>query len=225
VNYFELHIVDYQRKTAHLTLAEHGAYSLMLQTFYATERPLPADRKVLHRLLRADSSMERQAIDSIVAQFWIQTDEGLTNKRAQEVLQKYNRWVSQQKANGSKGGRPKETHGLSNGLTQNEPNGGYRAFPHSDSDSESTQDPTPTPPKGGADRHRRISPDRAEKDRALEVWNQLVASGGALPQRDSRLQAAIDAVGGWTRIQLRDAGTDAQHVQRAFVEAYRQVQS
>src|ERR1700730_18469936 len=116
MNYFELHIIDYQRKTAHLTLAEHGAYSLMLQTFYASERPLPADRKVLHRLLRANSAVERKAIDSVADQFWQEGDQGLTNKRGAEVLDVYKRWVSQQKANGSKGGRPKETHGLSNGI-------------------------------------------------------------------------------------------------------------
>ena len=240
MNYFELHIVDYQRKTAHLSLAEHGAYSLMLQTFYATERPLPADRKVLCRLLRADTPAERKAIDSIATQFWQVTDLGLTNKRADEMLENYRRWVEQQKANGKRGGRRSPTHGLTDGepianptvpenITQIKPNGvamgGDRAFPNSDShsDSHSDQDiPTPTPPLGGVGSHRR-SPARAEKDAALEVWNRLVATDGAEPKRDSRLQAAIDAVGGWSRIAQRETGIDAQRVQRDFVDAYRSV--
>lgn len=80
--------------------------------------------------------------------------------------------------------------------------------------------PTPTPPKGGAVRHRR-SPERAEKDAALEVWNRLVASDGAEPKRDSKLQAALDAVGGWARIQHRENGIDDSMVRRQFCDAYR----
>lgn len=113
MNYFELHIGDYQRKTAHLTLAEHGAYSLMLQTFYASERPLPADRKILYRLLRADTHPERKAINSVIAQFWQEDSTGLSNKRASDVLTEYRSWVAKQKANGNRGGRPPKTHGLS----------------------------------------------------------------------------------------------------------------
>lgn len=92
--------------------------------------------------------------------------------------------------------------------------------PQSQSPFPKAEDPTPTPPKGGAGSHRR-SPARAEKDAALDVWNQLVSSDGARPKRDQKLQAAIDAVGGWSRIAQRENGIDAQRVQSAFVEAYR----
>jgi uncharacterized protein YdaU (DUF1376 family) len=234
MNYYEHHIGDYQRKTAHLSLAEHGAYSLMLQTFYATERALPADRKVLYRLLRADTAAERKAVDSIASQFWQPTTVGLINKRAEEVLNAYRRWLDQQKANGTRGGRPRQTHGLSGDkpndnpsvsetVTQTKPNGGDHArvplpTPHLDHDLDTH--PTPTPPKGGAGFGRR-SPARAEKDAALEVWHQLTASNGTQPPRDPRLQAAIDAVGGWARISQRERGIDDQRVQRDFVEAYR----
>lgn len=123
MNYYEHHIGDYQRKTAHLSLAEHGAYSLMLQTFYASERPLPADRKVLYRLLRADTVAERKAIDSVTAQFWAEdSGGGLTNKRAEAVIGEYRAWVDKQKANGNRGGRPPRTHGLS----EPKPNGNPR---------------------------------------------------------------------------------------------------
>lgn len=83
-----------------------------------------------------------------------------------------------------------------------------------------SEDLTPKPPlEKGASRHRR-SLDRAERDKALEVFNQLVASGGAQPPRDSKLQAAIDAVGGWSRIQQR-SDRDEQSVRNAFCDAYR----
>lgn len=81
MNFFKLYIGDYQRDTADLSLAEHGAYLLMLQHYYATERPLPQG-KALHRMLRAADKDERDAIDVIVARFWTLTEAGLINERA-----------------------------------------------------------------------------------------------------------------------------------------------
>lgn len=81
MNFFKLYIGDYQRDTAHLSITEHGAYLLMLQHYYATEKPLPAG-KALHRMLRAQEKDERDAIDRVVALFWRTTDDGLVNNRA-----------------------------------------------------------------------------------------------------------------------------------------------
>lgn len=115
MNYFDLHISDYQRKTAHLSLAEHGAYFLMLQATYASERPLSTDKKVLYRLLRAESKQEKAAIDSVVRQFWDTTPDGLINKRATEKIVEYRTWVEQQRANAKRRGKPNDSHGSANG--------------------------------------------------------------------------------------------------------------
>lgn len=85
MNFFKLYIGDYQRDTGHLSVAEHGVYMLMLQHYYATEKPLPTGRN-LYRLLRATDRSERRAIDSIVNQFWIEAEGGLINVRASEEL-------------------------------------------------------------------------------------------------------------------------------------------
>ena len=87
MNFFKLYIGDYQRDTAHLSVTEHGAYLLMLQHYYATERPLPTG-KALHRMLRAQDRSERDAIDSVVAQFWTETSDGLVNERADVEITK-----------------------------------------------------------------------------------------------------------------------------------------
>lgn len=68
--FYKHYIGDYQRDTGHLPLIEQGAYRVMLDQFYGTSRPLPADRAALYRLLRAGSAVERKAIDNIVTQFW-----------------------------------------------------------------------------------------------------------------------------------------------------------
>ena len=88
MNFYKHYIGDYQRDTGHLSLAEHGAYRLMLDTFYATGRPLPADRKTLYRLLRAATPVERKAIDAILGQFWETTSEGMVNRRAAVEIEK-----------------------------------------------------------------------------------------------------------------------------------------
>lgn len=87
MNWFKLYIGDYQRDTAHLTVTEHGAYLLMLQHYYATEKPLPVG-KSLHRMLRAQDKQEREAIDAVSSQFWTVTDAGLVNHRADRELAK-----------------------------------------------------------------------------------------------------------------------------------------
>lgn len=87
MNFFKLYVGDYQRDTAHLSITEHGAYMLMLQHYYATEKPLPSG-KALHRMLRAQDKAERDAIDAVAAQFWTLTDDGLVNARADREIKK-----------------------------------------------------------------------------------------------------------------------------------------
>ena len=77
---------DYLSKTQHLSLAGHGAYCLMLETYYATERPLPRDRAARYRLLRAFDPDEREAVDSVLAEFWIEGPDGWVNQKATEVM-------------------------------------------------------------------------------------------------------------------------------------------
>lgn len=77
---------DYQRDTGALSIAEHGAYFLMLQYHYATEKPLPTGRD-LYRLLRCESKVDRDAVDAVTRQYWTETPAGLVNERAaQEIV-------------------------------------------------------------------------------------------------------------------------------------------
>lgn len=43
MNYYERHLGDYSKDTAHLTMIEHGAYGLLLDRYYGTEAGIPAD--------------------------------------------------------------------------------------------------------------------------------------------------------------------------------------
>ena len=68
MNYYERHLGDYARDTGHLTLLEHGVYTVLLDRYYATEQGIAqADA---YRVARATSRQERQAVDRVLAEFF-----------------------------------------------------------------------------------------------------------------------------------------------------------
>lgn len=122
MNYYKHHIGDYAKKTGELTLMEHGAYLLMLHSYYGTEKPLPMGDR-LYRMLRALTKAERAAVDSVVTQFWTETKDGLVNGRAFEEIGSATELIEIARQNGKGGGRPKKPSGIAGGLSENNPAG------------------------------------------------------------------------------------------------------
>lgn len=87
MNYYERHLGDYAKDTAHLTMLEHGAYTLLLDRYYATEAPIPADQA--HRLARARSPEEREAVDAVLEEFFELRDGQWHHSRCDEVIAEY----------------------------------------------------------------------------------------------------------------------------------------
>jgi len=110
MNYFELYPGDYLRDTAELTLAEHGAFLLLLSAYYATERAIPSDNPTLFRLVRAMTIDEQNAVSRVSELFFpISTVDGLRhNKRADEEIVKARARIDAARENGRHGGRPKK---------------------------------------------------------------------------------------------------------------------
>jgi uncharacterized protein YdaU (DUF1376 family) len=86
VNYFELHIGDYEAATAHLSLLEDAAYCRMLRIYYRTERPLPTDVKQVFRLVRAVGKPERDAVQAVLDEFFELRDDGWHQARCDAEL-------------------------------------------------------------------------------------------------------------------------------------------
>jgi uncharacterized protein YdaU (DUF1376 family) len=87
VNFYKRYMGDYARDTAHLSLMEHGAYTMLLDTMYATEKPLPIDRPSLYRICRATSAAERKAVDNVADQFFpVNGDGSRHNPRVDKEL-------------------------------------------------------------------------------------------------------------------------------------------
>lgn len=76
--------------------------------------------------------------------------------------------------------------------------------------------PNPLAAEGAV--RRRRSPHRAAQDEARLVWSELITHKDTKP-RTPRLQAALDAIGGYQRIKLRTERDEPQ-IRREFCEAY-----
>lgn len=80
---------DYGNATAHLSLAEHGAYTLLLDHYYLNG-PMAIAINLLaacYRVCRAQTDEERSAVESVVKQFFTVEDDGcLHNQRADKEL-------------------------------------------------------------------------------------------------------------------------------------------
>lgn len=105
MNFWKRFIGDYARDTGHLSLLEHGVYTVLLDRLYATERPIPeAD---VYRVARASTRPERAAVDAILAEFFVMEDSAWVNERAMKEIETASVKAAANRANGVKSkGRP-----------------------------------------------------------------------------------------------------------------------
>ncbi|MDR2506577.1 MAG: YdaU family protein [Candidatus Accumulibacter sp.] len=89
MNYYEHHIGDYAEATAHLSFVEDAAYSRLIRKYYAIEKPLPADHKAVQRLVGARSKEEREAVSTVLEEFFTLQDDGWHNRRCDEEIAHY----------------------------------------------------------------------------------------------------------------------------------------
>lgn len=107
MNYYERHLGDYARDTGHLTIMEHGVYTLLLDRYYVTEAPLPAGE--VYRLARARTDDEIAAVDAVLREFFVLTDGAYVNGRTEEEIASARGRIDAARSNGKRGGRPKQT--------------------------------------------------------------------------------------------------------------------
>ncbi len=116
MHYYSHHLGDYAKDTGHLSLAEHGAYRLLLDHYYATETPLSLNLDSLCRICRATARAERQAVTTVLEQFFTKTDTAYTHGRVERELLAKNTLRDRNAENGRRGGRPKQTQEKPTGL-------------------------------------------------------------------------------------------------------------
>jgi uncharacterized protein YdaU (DUF1376 family) len=117
MHYYQHHIGDYRRDTAHLTLLEHGVYRQLLDWAYLDNDPIPKETETVYRRLSARTDEEKKAVDIVLAEFF-SLDIGYTQKRAELEKQAYERKAATARIAGKLGGRPRKTEEVISGLTK-----------------------------------------------------------------------------------------------------------
>ena len=189
MNYYERYMGDYQRDTGHLSLSEHGVYTVLLDTYYSTEKPLPPDIDRLYRLCRAMTKDEQSAVRTVADEFFPLGDDGLRhNYRADVEIEHARPKMEAARANGKKGGRPRKN---ANGETQNKPSGFFEETQQEPSnnptetqgkpETKAPQPHTPTPKENNP--HNPPAADAASTpDGFAEFW-------GAYPRHSGKANA------------------------------------
>lgn len=113
MNFYKRYIGDYLRDTLRLSMIQDGAYSRLIDVYYAEEKPLPLKKEELYQMARATNKGEREAVDAVIKRFFRETAEGYRHKRIDEEIGKAEAKAEANRQNGKSGGRPPKarTHG------------------------------------------------------------------------------------------------------------------
>ena len=94
----------YKRKTAHLRMLEHGAYTLLQAEYYDTQAPLVANVQQLLFICRATTEAEQQAVQQVLDEFFVLEDDGFHHPRIDEEIARANQLIEKRRDAGHKGG-------------------------------------------------------------------------------------------------------------------------
>lgn len=211
MNYYERHLGDYAKQASHLSMLEHGAYTLLLDRYYTTEKGIPQDH--IYRVTRANTPQERKAVDNVLREFFYLAEDGVWRKnRCEAEIEIARSRIETAKENGKKGGRPKSQQNQGNDKpsgfnpvnpekTQGKPNPSIpltqtKALqtPDSNLQSPDTREENPlTPLQGGQIAHTRSAGRKPREIRASssETWDRCLKAidktiGTSLTWEDTR---------------------------------------
>ena len=137
-----LYIGDYLQDTTRLSTEQHGAYLLLIMDYW-TNGPLPDDDAALAQVTRLQPAAWKKLRPAIARLFQI-ADGEWRHKRIDEELDKASQFIAKQKANGSKGGRPKKNPSNNPDESQKKPMGFDRDNPNHNPDESPSPSPSPS---------------------------------------------------------------------------------
>jgi uncharacterized protein YdaU (DUF1376 family) len=101
MNFYKRFIGDYAADTRHLSVIEHGAYTLLLDFYYSTEKNLPHD---VLKFMVPRTEEERVAFCSVLTQFFTHTKRGYSHTRCAKEIKNYKVKIETYRVSGRKGG-------------------------------------------------------------------------------------------------------------------------
>jgi uncharacterized protein YdaU (DUF1376 family) len=215
LNYYEHHIGDYLKDTAHLSLLEHGVYLRLLQVYYTREVGIPTAQAA--RLVGARSPEELEALETVLKEFFEIRDGLWVQGRCEKLIDKHHQFIEKQKhaaakrwdtngnASADATAMPPHVSGISTGNAV-----GIPPSPTSHSPLPTTQsrkkEPTAsaTPPAGWFDAFKAAYPKRAGDQgwpKALRAAHARITEGHdpaeflAGAERYAAFCLATDAIG------------------------------
>ena len=185
INYYERHIGDYLKDTAHLSLLEHGVYARLLDVYYTREGGIP-DREAA-RLIGARSKDEREALAAVLEEFFTLVDGVHVQDRCEREVARFQ--DKQRKAKASADAR------WSKAPEQSERN--------ANADANASPDAMRTHTEGNAPRARPQTPDtkhqtpedRGPRQSATGAPDPVEIVGDAKPTRAGELCRLMKAEG------------------------------
>lgn len=106
--YIPLYIDDYEADTAHLSLIEDGSYNRLLRLMWRTPGcSVPDDDAWIFRRMRAQTEVEREAILTVISEFFERRNGRVVSARLLKEFKKADVTSTKRSEAGKKGGRPK----------------------------------------------------------------------------------------------------------------------
>lgn len=167
MHYYKFNIKDWTRDTAHLSVEEEGVYRRLLDHYYESELPIPAETQPVIRRLRLAG--HEDSLSVILGEFFQLGDDGYRHKRCDDEIGKYHSKAQANRENGKSGGRPKKTENNPDGF-ELEPTNNLNHKPLT-TNQEQQEDQKPlSPPATPA-----VKPERKEPafKRILEIYNEI----------------------------------------------------
>jgi uncharacterized protein YdaU (DUF1376 family) len=110
VNYYPHHIGDFNAGTVRLSQLERWIYRDMIEVYYDTEQPLPADLNAVCKKIGARGDEQRAIVQELLDDKFTLKDDGYHHARCDAEIAEYHAKADVARENGKKGGRPKKAN-------------------------------------------------------------------------------------------------------------------
>jgi uncharacterized protein YdaU (DUF1376 family) len=117
MHYYKRNLGDYAKKAGRLSMLQHGAYTLLIDSCYDREK-FPTKLEAIEWCW-ASTSEEKEAVNFVLNKFFVEINGLYIQNRIQDELDEYREFCANQTEKGRKGGRPKLIKNNPTGLKNN----------------------------------------------------------------------------------------------------------
>jgi uncharacterized protein YdaU (DUF1376 family) len=222
MHYYKRDLGRYYKKTAKLSMLEHGAYTLLLDAYYDRERQPTRDEAIAW--CWADSDEEIAALDKILKRFFVKHGDVYHNSFADEVIDAYqensnnNKKIAQEREQKRRKEKARTVHEprTNREPTVHEPPPNHKLLT-TNQELLITNQESVTKNKKSKNKelnHLQVASDTARQDKCRVIWsnykNAYYNRYGTEPVRNAKTNKQVVAL-------LDRLGDEAQHVANYYL--------